>query len=77
MDCIPMTVDPFTSASPTYIAAQRTNQGQGRGYGFFMESIVDRSPLWIRTMELLFRPSTIFSLSLLGLSVWLLIRLRG
>lgn len=72
-----MTVDPFTSASPTYIAAQRTNQAKGNGYDFRMESIVDRSPLWIRTIELLFRPSTIFSLSLLSLMVWLLINYRG
>lgn len=26
--------DPFTNASPTYIAAQKTNQGGGKGWDF-------------------------------------------
>lgn len=66
--------DPFTAASPTYIAAQRTNQGRGRGYGFFMDEVVNQSPLWIRAIEILCRPSSVFSLSLLGLCVWLLVK---
>lgn len=56
-------------------AARRTNQSNGRGWNF--DPAVDAAPLWIRTIELLFRPSTIFSLSLLSLMVWLLINYRG
>lgn len=54
-------------------AAQRSNQGKGRGYGFFPDDPMRDTPIWMRAIEVLARPSSIFSLSLLGLCVWLLI----
>lgn len=45
-----------------------------RGYDFRMEQIVDKSPLWIRTIEVLARPATLFSLALLGGCCFLLCR---
>lgn len=58
-------------------SAQRTNESRFPSYDFRMESIVDQSPLWIRTIEVLARPSSIVSLSVLGVCVFLLINYRG
>lgn len=54
--------------------ATRDKCADVRGYDFRMESIVDQSPLWIRAIEILCRPSSVFSLGLLGLCVWLLVK---
>lgn len=43
-----MKPDPFTSASPTYIAAQRTNQAKGYGWCF---DPVDAAPAWARALD--------------------------
>lgn len=40
--------DPFTSASPTYIAAQRTNQSKGQGWNF---EPIDYAPAWARGLD--------------------------
>jgi len=39
--------DPFTSASATYIAAQRTNQGGGKGWSFEPAKPRSETPVWM------------------------------
>lgn len=62
-----MLSDDYLRADPLYRNAQR------QGSRSQMDMIVDRSPLWIRTIEVLARPSSIFSLALLGLCVFVLV----
>lgn len=53
-------------------AAMETNQAKGRGWDLFV-GIVDTAPWYVRALELMFRPSTLVSLSLFAGSVWLLV----
>lgn len=41
-------IDEFTAATPTYIAAQRTNQAKGQGWCF---DPVDLAPAWVRVLD--------------------------
>lgn len=57
-----------------YHAAQTGDRrATERGWDFRMESIVDQSPFWIRFLEVMFRPTTLFALAVLGISVALLV----
>lgn len=49
--------DPFTSASPTYIAAQRTNQAKGQGWCFSPDP---EEPIWLKAITEIFRPRSLF-----------------
>ena len=56
-------------------AAMASNQSNGRGYDF---SNIDRDvPIFWRVVGAVFRPSSLFALALLGLSVWLLLSYGG
>lgn len=55
-------------------AAIRTGDRNARYRGWNFDPAVEQSPLWIRAIEILCRPSSVFSLSLLGLCVWLLVK---
>jgi hypothetical protein len=70
--------DPFTSASPTYIAAQRTNQAKGHGWCF---DPVDAAPAWVRILDSLIsafaKPYVWVSLAILVGSLALLLNYGG
>lgn len=67
--------DPFTSASPTYIAAQRTNQSKGHGWCFAPE-LDHLEPWYVRAIEgalsIIAKPYTWFALIVLAgvVSLW-------
>lgn len=55
--------DPFTTASPTYIAAQRTNQAKGHGWNFSPDH---DEPVWVKALCEVLRPRSIVIFSVLA-----------
>lgn len=54
-------------------AAMETCDRNARTRGWDFSAIVDTAPWYDRVLELMFRPSTLISLSLFAGSVWLLV----
>lgn len=63
--------DEFTRASPSYIAAQRTNQAHNSGHLNF-SAVPDEPSFSDRLAEIAFRPATWISLVILAVCVGLL-----
>lgn len=55
-----------------YDAAQSSNDGKGRGWAF--EPVAEPVFSIIRVLEVLFRPSSLVSLGLLALCVFMMVR---
>lgn len=71
--------DPFTSASPTYIAAQRTNQARETGWCFSPDP--EDEPMWSKAFHGFLRGFgkwyVWFALVLVLLPLWLLVEYGG
>lgn len=63
-----MQIDPFTRASPTWQAAQRTNQANGTSYHMAQGPIITFTDV----VSVLLKPYTLIGLGLLGVCIWAL-----